>query len=70
MTHKELKKLKLKLPTNYLDIVKEEFAVSSQYINYILTGKRNNQDILNKLVEIAENYKKEQEELSSKIASL
>ena len=70
MKKNELRKLKNKLPKNYLELVKQDYNVTSQYILAILRGDRFNQNIINKLVEIAENHKKEQEELSKKAKSL
>jgi len=73
MNHRELKKLKKKLPKNYYKILGERLGMHPNSIYRHLFSKRNktvNQDILDAAIQLAEETQNSQEKASEKISKL
>jgi hypothetical protein len=70
MEKSDLKKLKISLPSGCKDKIAEKSGKSRRLVDYVLSGTNENTEILKIAVEMAEEHKKEMEELSRKIREL
>lgn len=76
MDLKLLKKLRESLPKDWVVKVydslyeKKGVGLSKSYIRMVLAGTRNNQDVLEEIIALAETTKKEEKELAKKIKSI
>lgn len=70
MTKRELNRLKKKLPTNYRNALATKFNCTTRYINMVLSGERNNLEIVKEATKMALMQKAEVEEILTVIKSL
>ncbi len=70
MTKKQLEKLHKKLPKNGVFLLSQKTGFSYEYVRLILSGERNNPQILKAAIELAEKHQKELQEIQSKINAL
>ena len=70
MTLKDLEILKNNLPKNYSRLLAEKHSVSTSFVNMVLAGTRNSDEIIESGILLAETYKKSRKVLASKIKAL
>jgi len=70
MTTDELKKLRDNLPKNGREILAEKFGCSIGHINNVLTGQKQNKDILIAAAKMASEHLRELEEATRFVQSL
>jgi len=70
LTKLEIKKLKKELPRGYAEMVAKEFGVTKSYVNYVASGSRQNIKILNRLIAMAQENKKNKQKTKENIKSL
>jgi hypothetical protein len=70
MTTTELEKLRLKLPTGYIEKLALTTGKSRGHISEVLNGKKNNLKIIDAAIELAEKEKTLCEQRKLKIESL
>lgn len=70
MTKKHLNKLKKNLPRDYRNTLSKKFNCTPRYINMVLSGDRENPEIVKEAVQLAVQKKTEVEEVLTIIKSL
>lgn len=70
MDKKQLKKLKNKLPTGAISEIAQRIGLSNATVSSVLSGKRNNEKVLELAIEIAELANRKRNEISERIESL
>ena len=72
LTEKESKTLKSKLPPGHIEKIKEKLKengheYSSRYIRMTISGERMNEHIMDAIIEVIQDHKKQIEEFKEKI---
>lgn len=70
MEKKQLKKLKNKLPTGAISEIAQKIGLSNATVSSVLSGKRNNEKVIEMAIEIAEQANRKRSEFSDRIESL
>ncbi len=70
MTKKQLNKLKKNLPKNYRNTLAEKFNCTTRYINMVISGERENLEIVKQATQMAVQKRAEVEEVLTTIKSL
>ena len=70
MNKDDLKKLRKNLPKGSREILAEKFGYSKGYIDHILTGVRENEEVLIAAVALVSEHKKNMEEAEKFIQTL
>jgi hypothetical protein len=70
MTNSELRKLKKSLPKGYRKILASKKECRAEYIDAVLSGRRQSIDIIESAVELAKAHKEKMENLSMEIKQL
>lgn len=70
MEKKQLKKLKNKLPTGAISEIAQKIGLSNATVSSVLSGKRNNEKVIEMAIEIAEQANRKRNEFSERIESL
>jgi len=70
MTTAELEKLKLALPSGYIDVLNERTGFSRSYVCQVINGERNNFEIIDAAIQLAKEEKVIREERILQINSL
>jgi transcriptional regulator with XRE-family HTH domain len=70
MTKKELRILRKNLPKGYRDTLARQFNCTASYVDKVLSGTRNNIEMIKAATKMAEDYKAEMDQLSNQIKQL
>jgi len=70
MEIKDLKKLRKNLPKGSIGKIAEMLGVSNATVSSVLSGKRNNSDVINIAIEIAEERKRTVDKIVDRINTL
>lgn len=70
MTKTELRKLRKKLPKKAFKAIADKFGMHEFSVRNILSGSRNNDDVVNEAIRIAEKHKQMLREQSKKTKAL
>lgn len=70
MSPSELKKLKKSLPKNHLDVLSKNSGFSKTYVWQVLAGERNNNDIIDAAILLANQEKEQAKNRKDAISSL
>lgn len=70
MNKSELKKLRKKLPFNYLKRLAESTELSESSVWKVLHNIRNNKEVIQAALKLAEEHQKEQADIKEQIKSL
>lgn len=70
MTKRELTKLKKSLPPRYRTLLAQTTGYTKQHIDYVLSGERSNEKIIDAAIKLAHQYAITQAERKEKINQL
>ncbi|MFK5856565.1 MAG: hypothetical protein QM503_10570 [Bacteroidota bacterium] len=70
MTNRDLNKLKNKLPSNGVKLIAVAAGYTPQYINGVLSGKKNNLTIIDIAIQVAADHQAELKKKTETINSL